>query len=59
MSDGFIGFIFALGLSGFAYSKLARTTGNGNVRNAITGAAIVFALGFIFLYTLMKYVLHI
>lgn len=59
MTDGFISFLFAIGVAGWVYAKLARRTGGGNQQNAFIGAAAAGILGFIFFFTLLKFVLHI
>lgn len=59
MSTGFISFIFSLGVAGFIYSLVANRVGTGGAKTASIAAGIIFVMAYIFLYTLMKYVLHI
>lgn len=53
-----IALFFGVGVAGFAYTKLARSTGNSTPSTTFGGAALAGVLAFIFLFTLIKYVLH-
>lgn len=53
-----ISFFFALGVAGWSYTKLVRANGNPTPVQDLGGAAIAGVLAFVFLYTLLTYVLH-
>ena len=57
MSNWLIAFFFGAGVAGWAYTMLARTTGNSVPSQTFGGAAIAGVLAFVFLFTLLKYVL--
>jgi hypothetical protein len=59
MSDGVIALVFAIGVGGWAYSQVERRSGVSNVKTSSSAAAIAIVLSFIFLLSLMKYVIHI
>jgi hypothetical protein len=59
MSDGFVAFIFSLGIAGFIYANVARRVGNSNGKTSAIAAAAIFVIAYTFIFTLMKYVLHI
>ncbi len=52
MSAAFLAFIIAGGSSVWIFTKLQNRTGYGNSKNAITGAAVVFVIGFIVVFTI-------
>lgn len=52
-------FFFALGVSGFAYTKMGRRVGYGNAQSVWVLVGIAFAISLIFFYTLTTYVLHL
>jgi hypothetical protein len=60
MSDGLVSFVFAIGVTGFIYANVSRRVGNGGgtAKTAIIAAGLMFLASYIFLFTLMKYVLH-
>lgn len=59
MTDGVISLLFGVGVAGFAYSRLARQTGNPNPRSSLIMAGVVGVIAFIVLYTLLKLVFNI
>jgi hypothetical protein len=56
MTDGFTALIFGVGLAGWVYSFLMKNT--MQQKPSLTGAGVAAVIGFIVVYTLMKYVLH-
>jgi len=58
MSSWLTSFLFAVGVTGFVYVKLARATGNPTPRQNLASAAIAGALTFIVILTLLKYVFN-
>lgn len=52
MSAGVIAFLVAAGASTWVYTRLQDRTGYGNNQNAAIGAAAVFVLGFIVVFTI-------
>jgi hypothetical protein len=52
VSAGVLAFIVALSSSVWVFTKLQNKTGYGNNSNAIKGAAVVFIIAFIVVFTL-------
>jgi len=52
MSAGFVAFLAAISASVWTFTKLQNKTGYGNNQSAITGAAVVFVLAFIVVFSL-------
>lgn len=59
MSDSLIAIIFGAGVAGWAYSQLARRSGNANPSSTIVAAAVGGLVAAIFIYTFLRFVLHI
>jgi len=59
MSNFMIALFFGLGVGGFVYSKLVRSNGNPTPYQNLSAAAIAGVLAFVFLFTLLKFVLDI
>ena len=57
MSAGFIAFIAALGCSAWVFAKLQNRTGYGNNKSAIIGAALVFVIAFVVVFTIGQSIL--
>jgi hypothetical protein len=53
-----IAFFFGLGTAGFAYTKLVRANGNPSPSQDLGGAAVAGLVAFVFIFTLLKYVLN-
>jgi hypothetical protein len=58
MSPIMIAFFFGLGTAGFAYTKLVRANGNPSPSQDLGGAAVAGLVAFVFIFTLLKYVLN-
>lgn len=58
MSPALIALFAGIGVGGWAYSKLVRSTGNSNPRNVALSALAVGVFAFIFVFTLFKFVLN-
>lgn len=58
LSSGLISLLFALGVSGWTYSKMERRVGVGNNRSLYTMVAVAFGVSFIVFITLFKFVLN-
>jgi hypothetical protein len=58
MSAALIAFLFSVGASTWVFTKLQNKTGYGNNKSAFTGAAVVFVIAFILLFTLSHMLLH-
>jgi hypothetical protein len=57
MGDGLISLLVAVGFAAWIYSKLMKST---NIqKNSLIGSAIAGIGGFIVLFTLLKFVLHV
>ncbi|HVS58436.1 MAG TPA: hypothetical protein VHD60_01705 [Candidatus Saccharimonadales bacterium] len=59
MGDGVVAFMFGLGVAGWSYGKLIRRTGEGDAKTTLMACAVIFAACFLFLYSLLKWVLHV
>lgn len=58
MSAGVTALFFALGISGWVFSKLHSRTGYGNAQSALIGAGVTFIVAFIVAFTLIHQFLH-
>ena len=57
MGDGLLSLLVAVGFAAWIYSKLMKST---NIqKNSLIGSAIAGIGGFIVLFTLLKFVLHV
>ncbi len=52
MSNGFIAFLFAIGVSTWVFAKFQKRTGN-NTQKAIGGAAVAGVIAFIVFLTIL------
>ncbi|MEO6513772.1 MAG: hypothetical protein ABIR37_03720 [Candidatus Saccharimonadales bacterium] len=59
MSAFLISLLFAAGAGTWIYTKLGRRTGGGNQQGAFIGAGVAAVLIFLFVFTLLKFVLNI
>ena len=59
MSNWVIAFLFGLGASAWIYAKLARSNGNATPSQNVAGAAIAGIIAFVFVFTLLEYVLNL
>jgi hypothetical protein len=59
MSSFFIAVVLAVGIGTFVWTKLVRSTGNADTKQLAIIATIVAIVAFIFLYSLLAWVLHI
>lgn len=57
MSNLLVAFFFGAGVAGWAYAQLARRSGNANPGSTYLAAAGAGLVAFIFIFTLMKFVL--
>lgn len=57
MSAAFIAVLVSLGVATWVYDKLRNKTGYGNNRSAVIGAAVVFVLAFIVIFSLSHMIL--
>lgn len=55
MSIGIIAFFLAAGSSGWLFTKLQNRTGQGNNQPAIIGAAVIFVIVFIVVWSLGQF----
>jgi hypothetical protein len=55
MSSVAIAFLFAIGVSGWAYSKMERRVGAVNMKSILTTVAAAFIITFVIIFTLLKY----
>ena len=56
MTDGFTALVFAIGVGGWVYSYFMKNT--MRQRSSLTAGGVASVVGFIVIFTLMKYVLH-
>jgi hypothetical protein len=56
MGDGVTALIFGVGAGTWTYGRLMRTT--NNTQSSLTGGAAVGLVGFVVVFTLLKYVFH-
>lgn len=54
-----ISLIVAIGIAGFAYSKLSQRTGYGNTKSILPTIGVIFGVSWIVGYTLLHFVLHL
>lgn len=59
MSNTLISFFIAAGVGGFVYSKMGRRIGYGNSRSVWLTVAVAFCLAFLFMWTLLHYLIHL
>lgn len=57
MSAGVVAFLAAMSISVWAFTKLQQRAGYGNDKTAIKGAAVVFGLVLVVVYTLGRLLL--
>lgn len=57
MSAGVIAFLAAISTSVWAFTKLQQRAGYGNDKTAIKGAAVVFVLVFIVVFTIGRMII--
>lgn len=57
MSAAVISFLVAISASIWAFTKLQNRAGYGNNRPAVTGAASIFAILFVVVFTVMHFML--
>jgi len=58
MSNGFISLFFGAGVAAWAYTKLARQSGNANPGNTMIAAGFIGFLAAAVIFTLVTFVLH-
>ena len=58
MNATLVAFLFSAGASTWVFTKLQNKTGYGNNKSALQGAAIVFVIVFILVFTLGRMLLH-
>ena len=58
MSTVVIALLFGVGVGAFAWTKLERLTGNASPRNTYLGAGFAGLVAFLFLLSLLKWVLN-
>ncbi len=49
----------AIGITAFAYTKLSRRTGNGNMKSILVILAVTFFITLVVAYTLFRFVIHL
>lgn len=54
---GLIAFLFAIGISGWTYSKMGRRVGTGNSAAITKIVVVTFIITFIVVFTLLKFAL--
>ncbi len=59
MSSFFIAVVLAVGIGTFVWTRLIRSTGNADPKQAVISASIVAFIAFIVIYSLLAWVLHI
>ena len=59
MSSGLVAMFFGAGVAGWAYSQLARRSGNANPSSTLMAAGAAGLVAAIFIYTLFRFTLHI
>lgn len=59
MSAVVIALLFGVGVAAFAWSQLERLTGNARPTNTFIGAGVAGFVAFLFLLSLLKWVLNI
>jgi len=57
MSASIVAFLVAISTATWTFAKLQNRTGYGNNRAAVIGAAVVFVLAFIVVFTLGRMIL--
>lgn len=57
MTGTWVAALFAIGVGGWIYTKLARQTGRGNEKSAYIGALVAALVVFLFFFTFFKYIL--
>lgn len=56
IGDGLTAFLFGVGAGTWMYARLMKTT--NSPKNSVVGGAVVGIIGFIVIYTLLKYIVH-
>ena len=59
MSGGIVALVFALGVAGWVYAQTERRSGASNVKTSATAAAVGGVIAFIFLFSIVKFVIHL
>jgi len=59
MSNTVISLMLAAGVAGWTYSKMGRRLGYSNAQSVWIVVAVAFVLVFVFLETLLHYVIHL
>jgi hypothetical protein len=59
MSSFVIALMFGIGVGSFAWTKMARGTGNAEPAKLAGGAAIIGFVAALFAYSILKWILHI
>lgn len=57
--DMLYSFFLGAGLAGFTYSHMGRRVGYGNTANVWTVVGVVFVIGTIVFYTVLKFILRV
>jgi len=58
MSDVILALVFAIGVGGWLFFTLNGRTGDANASGNLAAGGIAAVVTFIFIFTLLKYVLH-
>jgi biotin transporter BioY len=58
LSSGLVAFMFAIGVSGWVYSKMDRRLGGANLKSVMTVTVIAFLVAFVVFFTILKYFLN-
>jgi hypothetical protein len=59
MSNWLISLFFADGVAGWSYTKLVRSNGNPTPYQDMIAAGVAGLVAFVFLFTLLKYIIKI
>jgi hypothetical protein len=59
MSGGVVSLVFAIGVAGWVYAQTEHRSGVSNVKTSATAAAVAGVIAFIFLFSIVKFVIHI
>jgi len=58
MSDAFVALIFGVGVGGWLFFKLNGRTGDANARGNLVAGLIAGLAAALFIFTLLKFILH-